>query len=343
MFIIAASGHSPVSSFYSAEPLRFRSQNIRRFGNLGLQISGLIRSPSTDIPDYLPDIPRGIQFEVYTQPGPNRKTRLTLDRLDSMDPTEKDDPAQEDIEDAISQLNLTPQPASSLKRDTGKAKDEANHVADGTPAEEPSNGQSVTVRREGATTEGIAEQERTARLASAVREILVCLGEDPTREGLLKTPERYARALLWMTKGYREELGTIIGSAIFQEEHDEMVIVKEIEIFSLCEHHLVPFTGKIAIGYIPNQQVLGLSKLVRIAEFFARRLQVQERLTKQIALTLNQVIKPRGVAVVIECTHMCMTIRGVQKPGSVTVTSSMLGCFRSKDKTRAEFLTLIKR
>ncbi|WAQ83314.1 hypothetical protein PtA15_3A683 [Puccinia triticina] len=218
-----------------------------------------------------------------------------------MDPTEKDDPAQEDIEDAISQLNLTPQPASSLKRDTGKAKDEANHVADGTPAEEPSNGQSVTVRREGATTEGIAEQERTARLASAVREILVCLGEDPTREGLLKTPER------------------------------------------LCEHHLVPFTGKIAIGYIPNQQVLGLSKLVRIAEFFARRLQVQERLTKQIALTLNQVIKPRGVAVVIECTHMCMTIRGVQKPGSVTVTSSMLGCFRSKDKTRAEFLTLIKR
>lgn len=187
------------------------------------------------------------------------------------------------------------------------------------------------------------EEARERRLAAAVREILWCVGEDPGREGLVKTPERYARALLWMTKGYREDLGTVLGSAIFAEEHSEMVIVKDIALCSLCEHHLVPFTGKLAIGYIPNGHVIGLSKLVRIAEFFARRLQLQERLTTQIANTLNQAIRPRGVAVVIESTHMCMTIRGVQKPGAVTVTSSMLGCFRSMDKTRAEFLNLINK
>lgn len=188
-----------------------------------------------------------------------------------------------------------------------------------------------------------AELLKLNRISSAVREILECLGEDPNREGLLKTPERYAKALMWMTKGYKENLEEIVGSAIFQEQHDEMVIVKDIQIFSLCEHHLVPFVGTVSIGYIPNQQVLGLSKLVRIAEFYARRLQVQERLTKQIASTLNEVIDPLGVAVVMECTHMCMTIRGVQKPGSMTVTSSMLGCFRSKNKTRAEFLNLLKK
>jgi len=191
--------------------------------------------------------------------------------------------------------------------------------------------------------ETMTEEGREQRLAAAVREILRCVGEDPGREGLLKTPERYARALLWMTKGYREDLGAVLGSAIFAEEHSEMVIVKDIPLYSLCEHHLVPFTGTVAIGYIPNGHVIGLSKLVRIAEFFARRLQIQERLTTQIANTLNHAIKPRGVAVVIEASHMCMTIRGVQKPGSITVTSSMLGCFRSMDKTRAEFLNLIKK
>ncbi|KAJ1311271.1 hypothetical protein OPQ81_009769 [Rhizoctonia solani] len=184
--------------------------------------------------------------------------------------------------------------------------------------------------------------ERIQKLAGAVRTLLECIGEDPEREGLLSTPERYAKALLWMTKGYEEKLSEVINNAVFAEDHDEMVIVRDIDIFSLCEHHLVPFTGKISIGYIPNSLVLGLSKLARIAETFSRRLQVQERLTRQVALAVEEAIKPRGVAVVMEATHLCMAMRGVQKPGATTVTSTMLGCFRSQAKTREEFLTLIR-
>ncbi|KAI9637925.1 putative GTP cyclohydrolase I [Dioszegia hungarica] len=179
-------------------------------------------------------------------------------------------------------------------------------------------------------------------LSTALRTVLQCIGEDPTREGLLRTPERYAKALMWMTKGYEERLTDVINDAVFAEDHDEMVIVRDIDVFSLCEHHLVPFTGKISIGYIPNKLVLGLSKLARIAETFARRLQVQERLTKQVALAVEEAIRPRGVAVVMEAHHMCMSMRGVQKPGATTVTSTMLGCFRTQQKTREEFLTLIR-
>ncbi|OJA15637.1 hypothetical protein AZE42_04854 [Rhizopogon vesiculosus] len=178
--------------------------------------------------------------------------------------------------------------------------------------------------------------ERTARekiMVSAVRTILECIGEDPDREGLLKTPDRISFPFFI----------DVINDAVFAEDHDEMVLVRDIDISSLCEHHLVPFTGKVAIAYIPNQLVLGLSKLARIAETFSRRLQVQERLTKQIAIAVQEAIKPRGVAVVMEATHMCMTMRGVQKPGAITVTSCMLGCFRTQQKTREEFLTLIKR
>lgn len=183
--------------------------------------------------------------------------------------------------------------------------------------------------------------QTTARLSAAVKTILECLGEDPEREGLKRTPERYAKALLWMTRGYEERLTDVIANAIFDEQHDEMVIVRNIEISSLCEHHLVPFRGKIHIGYLPNRLVIGLSKLARIAETFARRLQVQERLTKQVALALDEAIQPQGVAVVVECEHMCMAMRGVQKPGTTTVTSCMLGVFRDRAKTRQEFLSLI--
>ncbi|KAJ3780501.1 hypothetical protein GGU10DRAFT_301011 [Lentinula aff. detonsa] len=198
-----------------------------------------------------------------------------------------------------------------------------------------------TYSRLTATPEEKAAREK--KLTEAVRTILDCIGEDPNREGLLKTPERYAKAVLWMTKGYEDRLADVINDAVFAEDHDEMVLVRDIDISSLCEHHLVPFTGKIAIAYIPNKLVLGLSKLARIAETFSRRLQVQERLTKQVAIAIQEAIKPRGVAVVMEATHLCMTMRGVQKPGSITTTSCMLGCFRTQQKTREEFLTLIKR
>lgn len=186
------------------------------------------------------------------------------------------------------------------------------------------------------------KKARELRIAGAVRTILTELGEDPNRAGLLETPERYARAMLFFTKGYEDNVRDVINNAIFEEDHDEMVIVKDIDVFSLCEHHLVPFMGKIHIGYIPNSKVLGLSKLARLAEMFSRRLQVQERLTKQVAMALWELLQPQGVAVVMEASHMCMVMRGVQKPGSSTVTSCMLGCFRETQRTRDEFLALLK-
>lgn len=183
---------------------------------------------------------------------------------------------------------------------------------------------------------------RLDRLKGAVRTLLECVGENPNREGLLATPERYAKAMLYFTKGYEQNVSDIVNGAIFHEQHNEMVIVKDIEIHSLCEHHLVPFTGIMHIGYIPKSSVIGLSKLARIAEMFGRRLQVQERLTKSVANTVFEVLQPQGVAVVMESNHLCMAMRGVQKTSSTTVTSCMIGCFERRSKTRMEFLSLIK-
>ena len=185
------------------------------------------------------------------------------------------------------------------------------------------------------------KEVRLARMKGAVRTLLECVGEDPDREGLLATPERYAKAMLFFTKGYQENVRDIVNGAIFQEGHNEMVIVKDIEVFSMCEHHLVPFNGKMHIGYIPANAVIGISKLPRIAEMFARRLQIQERLTKEVANAIMEVLKPQGVAVVMESSHLCMVMRGVQKTTTSTITSCVLGCFERKEKTRNEFLSLI--
>ncbi|KAF7273474.1 GTP cyclohydrolase 1-like [Rhynchophorus ferrugineus] len=180
----------------------------------------------------------------------------------------------------------------------------------------------------------IPEMSRSYRL------LLGSLGENPDRQGLLKTPERAAKAMLFFTKGYDQNVEEVLNDAIFDEDHDEMVVVRDIEMFSMCEHHLVPFYGKVSIGYLPSGKVLGLSKLARIVEIFSRRLQVQERLTKQIAIAVLKAVQPNGVAVIIEGTHMCMVMRGVQKINSKTVTSTMLGVFRDDQRTREEFLKL---
>jgi GTP cyclohydrolase I len=180
----------------------------------------------------------------------------------------------------------------------------------------------------------------TAAYAEIVREQLALLGEDPEREGLLRTPERVAKAMGFLTRGYAMTLDDVFGDALFEEEHENMVMVRDIEIYSMCEHHMLPFFGKAHVAYIPNKRIVGLSKLPRVVEMFARRLQVQERLTEQVAKAIEEVLQPRGVGVVIEAYHMCMMMRGVEKQNSRTITSALRGVFRDDAKTRDEFLRL---
>jgi len=182
----------------------------------------------------------------------------------------------------------------------------------------------------------------SASLADLVREILERVGEDPSREGLLRTPVRVAAALEFLTRGYTQSAEDVLRKALFTVSYDEMVIVKDIEMFSLCEHHMLPFFGKVHIAYVPNGKIIGLSKLPRLVEVFARRLQVQERLTTEIAEAIQNTVEPQGVGVVIEARHLCMMMRGVEKQHSAAVTSSMLGVFREHAQTREEFLSLIR-
>ena len=180
------------------------------------------------------------------------------------------------------------------------------------------------------------------RLAENIREIIHFLGEDPRRSGLLRTPERVAKSLRFLTSGYRQDPDKVLNGALYEVAYDEMVIVKDIEVFSLCEHHLLPFFGRCHVAYIPTKRVIGLSKIPRLVDIFARRLQIQERLTNQIAQTIMENIRPLGVGVVIEARHLCMIMRGVEKQNSIAVTSAMLGVFRTAQRTREEFLALVR-
>ena len=191
--------------------------------------------------------------------------------------------------------------------------------------------------------EEIYDEKVTSEIAAHVKEILRLIGEDPAREGLVKTPERVAKALQFMTQGYEQNGAEIIQKAIFDEEYKQMVIVKDIELYSMCEHHMCPFIGKAHVAYIPNGKITGLSKIARVVETYARRLQVQERLTVQIRNCIEESLHPLGVAVVIEAQHTCMSMRGVQKSNAITTTSAFSGIFLSSARTRNEFLNLIDR
>lgn len=190
--------------------------------------------------------------------------------------------------------------------------------------------------------EHIYDEEITEKVAKIYGEVLRSIGEDPTREGLLKTPERVAKSLQFLTQGYDQNPSEILKSALFHEEYSEMVLVKDIEVYSMCEHHMLPFFGKAHIAYIPNGTIVGLSKIPRVVDAFSRRLQVQERLTIEIRDCIEETLKPQGVAVVIECAHMCMQMRGVQKQNSVTTSSAFTGLFLNNDSTRREFINLIQ-
>jgi GTP cyclohydrolase I len=181
------------------------------------------------------------------------------------------------------------------------------------------------------------------RFQSAVRDMLELVGEDPDRDGLVKTPERVERAMRWLTRGYDLDAAEVIGDALFEETHQNMIVVRDIEFYSMCEHHMLPFFGKAHVAYIPDGRIVGLSKVARVVDVFARRLQVQERLTDQIAEALDDALAPRGVGVVLEASHFCMMMRGVEKQGSRTLTSALRGAFREDASTRDEFLRLVQR
>jgi len=199
-----------------------------------------------------------------------------------------------------------------------------------------------SITDEAQETTASVELAESGNIAALVRQMIEQLGEDSSREGLRRTPERFEKALRFLTSGYRQEPEKLLNGAMFSVCYDEMVVVKDIEVYSLCEHHLLPFFGKCHVAYIPNKKVVGLSKIARLVNMYARRLQIQERLTSQIAETINDKLKPQGVGVIVEARHLCMVMRGVEKQHSAAVTSAMLGVFRENKQTRDEFLSLVR-
>ena len=179
-------------------------------------------------------------------------------------------------------------------------------------------------------------------IGALMEKLLLQIGEDPSREGLIRTPERAEKALRFLTSGYQMDIASLVGGALFSEKCDEMIVLRDIEFFSMCEHHLLPFSGRMHVAYLPNDKIIGLSKIPRIVDMYARRLQLQERLTQQVAAALQEVLRPKGVGVICEARHFCMMMRGVEKQQSGTVTSHMLGAFRDRKATRDEFLSLVK-
>ncbi|TWU71412.1 hypothetical protein ED733_000890 [Metarhizium rileyi] len=283
----------------------------------------------------------GLRRSSISKPGRDRRDEPTI-RREKRERREKRRRAAED-DDGEAKRDASRDASRDARRDAQRDASQSRSMArldspviDFDGLSRPSIG--ARARLEERPDEAVA---RLDRLKGAVRTIIECVGENADREGLLATPQRYAKAMLDFTKGYEQNVLDIVNGAIFQEGHSEMVIVKDIDIYSVCEHHLVPFTGKMHIGYIPNNAVIGISKLPRIAEMFARRLQIQERLTKEVANAIFEVLRPQGVAVVMESSHLCMVMRGVQKTTSTTMTSCMLGCFERRSKTRNEFLSLI--
>jgi GTP cyclohydrolase I len=230
----------------------------------------------------------------------------------------------------------------------GNGKSTSGHAAGIRASAPPVDGGARPAGARGRGNHGAADRRerdagRQAEFEGLVERELALLGEDPGRAGLLRTPERVATSLGWLTRGYQQDVRQVVGSALFEEAHENMVLVRDIELYSLCEHHLLPFFGKAHVAYVPNGRIVGLSKIPRIVDVFARRLQVQERLTEQIADALVDVLDPRGVGVVIEAKHLCMMMRGVQKQNSSTVTSALRGSFREHAATREEFLRLVHR
>lgn len=281
--------------------------------------------------------------EKQSQENTNNKKKGDKKKRKLLDSTKDDDGKDNELKELKRKIRKLEKKMKNKK--STKAKTDNDNDSD--DDDESHNTTSLTCMPVGTIVKPavpMSDKDKMKRMTASCKTILECMGEDPDREGLLKTPERWAKALLFLTQGYQTCTRVVTNNAVFIEDsHKEMVVIKDIDLHSLCEHHMLPFTGRVHVGYIPNGKILGLSKVARLAEVFSRRLQVQERLTSQIADAIVEAVKPLGVAVVMECAHFCMIMRGVQKCAAKTSTSAVRGCFKDNPKTRMEFFNIIHR